>query len=73
MEQENKKISVKEASLLLGIITLSVFLIFIFNSALIYAQSTTSSNTNSQSQVSYCCERTKDGAYCQNAPLNDCD
>jgi len=37
----------------------------ILSSQIISAQSTP--------QVSYCCERTKTGAYCQNSPLEACD
>ena len=70
MEKENKKRVIKKERLLLSIITLSVFLMFTLSVSFVYAQ-TTSSTTSGE--VSYCCERTKDGAYCQNAPLSDCD
>ncbi|MEK6873452.1 MAG: hypothetical protein AABW91_01295, partial [Nanoarchaeota archaeon] len=69
--KENKQIGVKKTSLLFSVIILSLFLIFSLSISFVYAQSST--NTSSQSQVSYCCERTKTGAYCQNAPLSECD
>src|SRR3989344_4357673 len=46
------------------IILMSIFLINITN---------VSAQTFSASQVSYCCEKTKTGAWCQNAPQSECD
>src|SRR3989338_6246984 len=44
--------------------------IIIFSASFISAQATTTADT---SQVSYCCEKTLSGAYCQNAQLEQCD
>ncbi|MBI2628597.1 hypothetical protein HYW74_00755 [Candidatus Pacearchaeota archaeon] len=70
----NKKINLTSVCINSRLFFMLIFLLSvltIFSITSISAQSTTTSTDTSQ--VSYCCEKTLSGAYCQNAPLEQCD
>ena len=61
---EKNKLLNKKASLIVLVLIISLFFILSINLA---------SAVNQTLGVKYCCERTDYGAWCQNAPIEDCD
>ncbi len=61
---------VSNDSKILLIFSIIIFSFILFSLTVISAQAVTSTDT---SQVSYCCEKTLSGAYCQNAQFEQCD
>jgi len=72
-----KEMKIKKRNLILIVLALFFSLALMINFGFVSAQTATGStgigSAASVSSVSYCCERTTDGAFCQNAPLSQCD
>jgi len=64
---KTRKEKLRNKKLIFLLVSLLVIYLFIINFT-----SVVSSQTNA-TEVKYCCEKTKYGAWCQNAPENECD
>lgn len=68
---KNNKFSNVKYNALSSVLVISSFFIFILIISLVGISAQTPVNT--PNEVSYCCEKTLSGAYCQNAPREQCD